>query len=82
VTVTFSDTAPGSPDFLDGVFSIGFRVNTGALELTSLEGEATNHAGDSATISGVAAAVPEPGVTGLLAVALGLLALSRRRSRR
>jgi hypothetical protein len=83
VTVTFSSSIISPvPDFLDGVFSLGFHVSAGALQLTSVEGEATNHAGDSATVSGVAAAVPEPGMPGLLAVALGILALSRRRSRR
>jgi len=67
--------------FLDGMFSLGFRINTGAMELISISGTVTNSAGATVTITpSPATPVPEPATLLLLtAAACGLLI--RRKAR-
>jgi hypothetical protein len=83
LTITTSATGPDptTAGFLDGMFSLGFRINTGAMELISISGTVTNSAGATVTITpSPATPVPEPATLLLLtAAACGLLI--RRKSR-
>lgn len=75
ITITYSLGA--SADILDGVFSVGFRLGSGAMDLTSVAATATNAAGASLTLPGTPVNVPEPGTMGLVLVALAVLARKR-----
>jgi hypothetical protein len=75
ITITYNLGA--STDILDGIFSVGFRLGSGAMDLTSIVATATNAAGDSLTLPGTPVSVPEPGTMGLVLLALALMARKR-----
>jgi hypothetical protein len=75
-------TSPGSMDVLDGVFSVGLRLGSGAMDLTSIVATATNAAGGSTTLPGTPIAVPEPGTMSLLLLALAAMGRKRMYRRR
>jgi hypothetical protein len=75
ITITYSSGA--SADILDGVFSVGFRLGSGAMDLTSIVATATNSAGASLTLPGTPVSVPEPGTMSLVLLALAVMARKR-----
>lgn len=75
-------TSPGSPDILDGIFSIGFRLGSGAMDLTSIIATATNAAGASTTLPGTPISVPEPDTMSLILLALAVMTHKRTFRRR
>jgi len=75
VQITFNPGAPA--DILDGVFSVGFRLGSGAMDLSSIVATATNVAGASLTLPGTPASVPEPGTMSLVLLALAVMARRR-----
>jgi hypothetical protein len=66
-----------SADILDGIFSVGFRLGSGAMDLTSVVATATNAAGGFVTLPGTPVSVPEPGTMGLVLLALAVMARKR-----
>lgn len=82
LTITTSATSPPSPgtaEFLDGIFSMGYRIDTGAVELVSITGTVTNSAGATVTITpSPATPVPEPATLLLLTAAACGLSIRRK----
>jgi hypothetical protein len=76
------DYPAGLPDILDGIFSIGFRLGSGAMDLTAIVATATNAAGGSITLPGAPISVPEPDTMSLLLLALAAMAHKRMYRRR
>ena len=75
ITIMYNSLA--SADVLDGVFSVGFRLGSGAMDLTSVIATATNAAGASLTLPGTPVSVPEPGTMSLVLLALAAMARKR-----
>lgn len=79
----------GVPAMIDGVYSIGLRVNTGVLDITTVTSDAQTAGGLRSTVtSTIPAAVPEPATLALAGVGLAGIGFARcrelrtRRSRR
>jgi hypothetical protein len=75
ITITYNLGA--SADVLDGVFSVGFRLGSGAMDLSTIVATATNAAGASLTLPGTPVSVPEPGTMSLVLLALAVMARRR-----
>jgi len=73
---------PGSiyPGTLDGVFSVGLALASGAAELTGFCVRSTDAQGNAATGCAVAQAVPEPASGALVLLALVLLGVVTARN--
>jgi len=80
--ITLDYVSGSSADILDGIFSIGFRLGSGAMDLTSIAATAANAAGGTATLTGAPTTVPEPSTISLFLLVLALMAGRHLRTKR
>jgi len=74
VQITIDYMSGSSADILDGIFSIGFRLGSGAMDFASIAATATNATGGAVTVPGAPASVPEPSTISLFLLALAVMA--------